>query len=395
MPPDRSALVLSPEAPYPAAGGGAIRTASILEYLGRRYALDAVVFRQPGDTDPRRAFPPGLARAVRVIDLPAHSKAPAARAARNLVRLAFGRPPLNDRFGGFAREVSLCLDRQRYDVAFIEHFWCAPYFELVAHHAARVVLDLHNVESALYGSMTHSARWPQSAAFARFARAARRMEARWLPRFSCVLVASNQDAGRVLRIAPHAAVHVFPNALPAVAAPQASEENVVAFSGNLEYGPNVSAVRFFRAQVWPLLRERWPDLRWRLVGRNPGAVAKCVRGDERVEFTGPVEDAVAELEKARVVVVPLLAGSGTRVKILEAWAAGRAVVSTTLGAEGLPVSDGEHLLLRDTAESFAAAVSSLLASSEERRRLGLAGRSLLEREFTWPRAWEALADCGF
>jgi glycosyltransferase involved in cell wall biosynthesis len=123
-------------------------------------------------------------------------------------------------------------------------------------------------------------------------------------------------------------------------------------------------------------------------------VEQYVRGDERIELTGPVADAVVELAKARVVVVPLLAGSGTRVKILEAWAAGRAVVSTTVGAEGLPVRDGEHLLLRDTAESFAAAVSALLAAPEERLRLGAAGRRLWEREFTWPRAWEALAACG-
>ena len=148
MPPDRSALVLSPEAPYPLAGGGSIRTASILEYLGPRYALDVIVFREPGAPDPRCAFRPGLARGVHVIDLPRHSKAPAARAARNLTRLTFGRPPLNDRFQGFAREVARCLEGQRYDVALIEHFWCAPYVEQVARHASRVILDLHNVELA-------------------------------------------------------------------------------------------------------------------------------------------------------------------------------------------------------------------------------------------------------
>ncbi len=362
-----------------------MRTASILQYLGPRYALDVVVFREPGAPDPRAAH---------AIDLPYHSKTPAARAARNLRRLILGRPPLNDRFQGFAAEVSRCLGWQKYDVAFIEHFWCAPYVEQIAPHASRVILDLHNVESALYRSLADSEPWPKSAAFGRFARAVRRMEVRWIPRFASVLVASNADADRVRQIAPQATVHVFPNAIPAVAEPCVGEENVVVFSGNLEYEPNISAVRFFRLRVWPLLRERWPELRWRLVGRNPHAVAKYVRGDERIELTGPVADAVPELAKARVVVVPLLAGSGTRIKILEAWAAGRAVVSTTLGAEGLPVRDGEHLLLRDTPESFAAAESELLAAPEERLRLGAAGRSLLEREFTWPRAWEALAACG-
>jgi len=385
LPPDRSALVLSPEAPYPVAGGGALRTASILEYLRPRYALDVVTFREPGAPDPSTGH---------AIDLPAHSKAPAARAVRNLRRLILGRPPLNDRFQGFGAEVSRCFGRERYDVAIIEHFWCAPYVEQIAPRAARVILDLHNVESALYQSLADSETWPKSAAFGRFARAVRRLEVRWIPRFSSVLVASNEDAGRVRQLAPHATIHVFPNAVPVVEQPRVDEENVIVFSGNLEYEPNISAVRFFRSEVWPLLRERWPDLRWRLVGRNPWAVAKYVRGDGRIEVTGPVVDALPELAKACVVVVPLLAGSGTRTKILEAWAAGRAVVSTTLGAEGLQARDGEHLLLGDTPESFASAVSSLLAAPEERLRLGAAGRSLLEREFTWPRAWEALAACG-
>ena len=93
---------------------------------------------------------------------------------------------------------------------------------------------------------------------------------------------------------------------------------------------------------------------WRLVGKNPRAVRRFTAGDPRIEVAGEVEDAVEELARAEVAVVPLLAGSGTRLKILEAWSAGVPVVSTTIGAEGLPVRDGEHLLLADGAGAFAA-----------------------------------------
>jgi glycosyltransferase involved in cell wall biosynthesis len=103
-----------------------------------------------------------------------------------------------------------------------------------------------------------------------------------------------------------------------------------------------------------------------------------------------VDDAVLELARAKVAVVPLLAGSGTRLKILEAWAAGVPVVSTFLGAEGLPVRAGEHLLLADGAADFVEAVSRLLASKELRRKVGMAGRLLLEKEFTWETAWKSL-----
>jgi glycosyltransferase involved in cell wall biosynthesis len=149
-------------------------------------------------------------------------------------------------------------------------------------------------------------------------------------------------------------------------------------------------VRFFRREVWPRLRDRWPNLVWRLVGKNPGAVRRYTAGDARIEVAGPVADAVREIARSRVAVVPLLTGSGTRLKILEAWAAGVPVVSTSVGAEGLPVEDGETALLADGAEAFAGAVTRLLTCMELRRKIGGAGRLLLEKEFTWETAWKKL-----
>ncbi len=167
----------------------------------------------------------------------------------------------------------------------------------------------------------------------------------------------------------------------------------MAFSGNLEYHPNVAAVRFFATRIWPSLRERDPALRWRLIGRNEAAVARWTSADPRIETTGAVQDALAELARARVVVVPLLAGSGTRIKILEAWAAGRAVVSTRVGAEGLPVKHGENLLLADSASAILDAILVLLQDEALRRRLGAAGRRLVEEQFCWPAAWQRLDPC--
>ena len=97
--------------------------------------------------------------------------------------------------------------------------------------------------------------------------------------------------------------------------------------------------------------------------------------DPRIEFTGPVGDAIEELARARVVVVPLLAGSGTRIKILEAWAAGRSVVSTPIGAEGLPARDGENIRIVRGPRQMAEAVLELLADAPQRERLGRAGRA--------------------
>jgi glycosyltransferase involved in cell wall biosynthesis len=143
-----------------------------------------------------------------------------------------------------------------------------------------------------------------------------------------------------------------------------------------------------------MVRDRLPDIEWRLVGRNPEAVARLVAGDARIVLAGPMDDAVATLAEAKLCVVPLLSGSGTRFKILEAWAAGRAVVSTSLGAEGLGARHGEHLWIADDARAFAEAVVALLSNAGERARLGTAGRALYLKNYTWPAAWRSLELAG-
>jgi glycosyltransferase involved in cell wall biosynthesis len=158
----------------------------------------------------------------------------------------------------------------------------------------------------------------------------------------------------------------------------------------LEYAPNIQAVRFFHRYVWPALESRWPKLKWKILSKNPGSIRHLAAGNPNIEITGFVEDAVAVIAQAQVAVAPLFAGSGTRIKILEAWAAGTPVVSTTLGAEGLEYRDREHLILADNAESFTAAVSELLSLPVNRERIGAAGRRLYEERYTWENAWEVL-----
>ncbi|MGE5488469.1 MAG: glycosyltransferase family 4 protein [bacterium] len=388
MPPE--ALMVCPEPPYPLAGGGALRTASLLNYLARRYTVDLVVFREPGAPDASAAIPLGLVRDVHTIALPRHSRSWAARAIRNGLRFLRGVPPLLDRFGNRAEAIAGALGGRRYKLAVVEHFWCAPYVGLLARHAERVVLDLHNIESCFHTSCAAAEPWPVAVLHARFAAASARLERRFLPQFDCVLVASEEDEARACRLAPGVRVQVYPNALPAADRPCTPEEYAIAFSGNFEYGPNAGAVRFFARQIWPQLRERHPGLKWRLIGSHAAAVRRHIAGDARIEVRENPSNAVAELAAACIVVVPLLAGSGTRLKILEAWAAERAVVSTPIGAEGLGARDGEHIVIAGPPDEFVNAVSRLLADPGARARIGAAGRRLFEERYTWQRAWAAL-----
>jgi len=386
-----SALFLSPESPYPIVGGGSLRSASLLTYLAQRFSVHAIVFRQPGDPDPRSSVPSGLVEKLDSIDLPYHSRNAAVRAARNSVRLIRNRPPLVDRFSGFEKELVRLMAGRRYDFAILEHFWCAEYVEQIRPHASRVILDLHNIESMWHRTLAETESSTPAAALRRFAKASLNLEHKWLPRFDNLLATSPNDALVVRRIVPTANITIYPNALPLIDAPCRTERDEIVFSGNLEYAPNVKAVRFFNDRVWPVLKLRWPDLRWKIVGRNPDRIKQLIGGDSRIDFTGAVDDALAELVSAKVAVVPIQAGSGTRIKILEAWAAGVPVVSTTLGAEGLGAISGDHLLIADQAGEFAAAVTELLESPSRRQQVGLAGRELYEQQFTWPVVWRCLA----
>ncbi|MEO8594663.1 MAG: glycosyltransferase family 4 protein [Candidatus Solibacter sp.] len=388
--PRPSALFLTPEIPFPPVGGGALRCASLFEYLGRGYDVDAIFFRQPGAPDPCTQMPAGMVRRVSVIDLPPNGRTFAARALRNAGRVARRTPPLVDRFAGFTADIVRAITGRRYDLGIIEHTWCAPYLEQLAPICKRTVLDLQNVESTLHGRCASVEGRVTGAAHRVFRDASLALERRWLPRFSLILATSEEDAALVRGIAPGARVTVYPNSLPPTPLPPRENDEAIVFSGNMEYHPNTTAVRFFRREIWPLLRERCPNLVWRLVGKNPGAIERLVSGDSRIEVIGPVPDAVCELARSRVAVVPLLTGSGTRLKILEAWAAGVPVVSTTLGAEGLPVRSGDTLLLADAPETFAAEVTRLLTCTDLRRKIGDAGRLLLEKEFTWETAWKKL-----
>ena len=377
------ALILCPEAPYPLHGGGPLRTAAILNYLAQKYEVDAVFFRQPGSQDPVAAIPAGLVREALTIELPFHSRSTVARVARNLRRYCSGSPPLFDRFRRFKEQVTRYSTGRTYEVAVIEHFWCAAYVRHL--RAKRVIADLHNVESVWHARMaTQELPWLHR----RFAKAYQRLEADLLPHFAQVLVPSAAD---LAALPPQIKAAVYPNTVPSAPKPIIPKQDRIIFSANLEYYPNIAGVSWFAREVWPALANRHPSLEWVLAGRSPEAVRHLLPNDTRIMFTGPLPDLAPEIAAAKVAIVPLHAGSGTRVKILEAWRAGTAVVSTPIGAEGLPQ---EGVLLAANPKDFASAISTLLEDESRRHHLEGCGFNLLEAEFTWEAGWKCLERLG-
>ncbi len=380
-------MIVSPEPPYPLHGGGAYRTAALVHYFAQIAPVDLIYISNTGQP---ALLPEGLVRSQSVIALPPHGNGKAARYFRNAMRAGLGVPPLIDRMSGLGGRIEEAIAGRRYEIGVIEHFWCAPYVEEISRAASRTVLDMHNVESVLHERCAASEGGLAALGHRRFAPASRNLEAKLLPRFDAVLAASEEDAAQISRISPAAKTMIWPNALPMREIPRVERNGTVGFSGNFEYHPNIDAVRFLVNEIWPLIRLRYPDLKLRLIGRGDHHIRGLIRHDNSIEATGQIEDAMAEIAACEVVIAPLRAGSGTRIKILEAWAAARPVVATRMAAEGLSATHNDNCLLEDAPEQFASAVVYLLDSSQERERIGMRARRTFEHCYTWRAAWDQL-----
>jgi glycosyltransferase involved in cell wall biosynthesis len=336
--------------------------------------------------------PPGLLRSQIVIPLPVHRTGTVARYLRNARRAFQGVPPLIDRLRGHNAELAQALAGKHYDLGIVEHFWCAPYLDEIAGACDQTVLDLHNIESVLHARSAQTSHGLVAAGQKRFARCSQELEKNLLPGYTFVLATSHADAATARSLAPKARVAVYPNALPLRPVPDVPEEPVVVFPANFEYHPNIDAVDFLVSSIWPEVRKRCPDLRLRLVGRGDKFIRHLLPSGLDIETTGPIDDALSAIAAARIVIAPLRSGSGTRIKILEAWAAARPVIATSLAAEGLDCQNGRDLIIADEGPEFGASIARLNTDPPRRAAFSVHGRRLFEERYTWEAAWRALDD---
>jgi len=199
-----------------------------------------------------------------------------------------------------------------------------------------------------------------------------RYERTTLGKFHHIIAVSEHDRRQLLAMNPACEISVVPTGVDtskfSVAPPSCTNPPRVVFIGSMDWEPNIDAADYFCTQIWPSIRAQFPTAIFQIVGRNP--VVKVQRlASSSVEVTGTVPSVEEYLTSASVVVVPLRIGGGTRLKIFEAMARGRAVISTSVGAEGLAVEDGRDLLLADDAPSFAEAMLLLLRDASRRHKI--------------------------
>jgi polysaccharide biosynthesis protein PslH len=215
-----------------------------------------------------------------------------------------------------------------------------------------------------------------------------RFEAETCRRFDSVIAVSKDDAEAMQRDYGIAEVFDVPTGVDTDFFQPAGREAVVpnslVFTGSMDWLPNEDAIRYFTQEVLPLLKARIPDVSLTVVGRNPHpALVELSRNEPAVIVTGRVADVRPYMERGAAYVVPLRIGGGTRLKIYEAMAMEKPIISTTVGAEGLPLRNGVELLLADGAEAFADAVVRVLSDATLARRLGQQAAATVREQFGW------------
>lgn len=286
-----------------------------------------------------------------------------------------------------AGEIQKLADRVDFDVVLIEHGSMGMYLKaLPARLRERAVWVLHDIDFDKFMRLAHIERRTDTKIRA-WAHA--RMMRRWQPHFAslfdfCVTM-SHADRRLLLSANSSLRVEVSPNGVDTThyrPLPDGGDAPEMLFIGNMGYQPNADAAVYFCHEVLPLIRRGVGDAKLWIVGITPGESVRRLDGNG-VFVTGGVPDVVPYYERSRVCVVPLRAGSGTRLKILEAMALGRPVVSTSIGCEGLDVTNGEHILIADDAKQFSDHVVKLLNDRALRSRIVTKAREFVVATYDW------------
>jgi glycosyltransferase involved in cell wall biosynthesis len=250
------------------------------------------------------------------------------------------------------------------------------------------VIFAHNVEAALWRRRVMMARNPLWKLVAwREHRTIARAERHLTELADHVLAVSDEDRELFLEFLPPDKVSTIPTGVDLnYFRPAKSPENCrLAFTGSMDWLPNEDAILYFSNEILPLIQREEPDVSLSVIGKNPTPKLRTLAArNQAIRLTGAVDDIRPHVQEASVYVVPLRIGGGTRIKIFEAMAMGKAVVSTTIGAEGLPVKHGRDIVLADAPEEFARSTVNLLRQQKERERIGQCARRLVENGHSWP-----------
>lgn len=394
-------LWLSHFAPYPATGHGALqRSHHLLRQAASRHEVHLVSLSQPGTVaaaalaEAERALGE-IAASARLFPLPADPRG--VHRGRAVARSLAGRQSYWDEWlwsAPMAAEVARLARAHAFDAVHLDAVFLERYLDAVP--GVPLVLNHHNLESHLLHrrAAAHASRlgaW----FFAGQARKVEASEKRLSERAAMNLVVSDLDGERLRVVAPGATVTTVANGVdieffqptPGVA----PTPGAAVFAGGMDWFPNRAAIQWLATDVWPVLARDNPARGVTVIGRNPPAeIVALAAQDSRVRALGFVDDVRPHISAAGAYVCPIRVGGGTRLKILDALAMRRPLVSTAVGVEGLGMTEEEHYLAAETPEAFSQQLARLERDPALGARLAAAGRAFVEARYSWATIGEVL-----
>ena len=389
-------LFVSPRQCWPLTNGARLREYHLARALGQYADLTYVYFRNPGETLPQKADLPFF-RALHPVTRPR------AYTPGRLIRGAVSQWPLTV-VNFMSPDMERTLERacsSKFDIVHMDSPHLAGYEGLLKRLApgARIFYDWHNIESELLRRYSAGPNPFANRAYARFTAAKmERLEQGILRSASGHVVCSKREHEQLSRIDGTARIVTIENGVDTTAFERRRDPGTsrrLVFVGLMSYHANVDAAVWFTRTVWPLIRAAFPDLFLTIVGADPSAAVLDLRSEPSVEVTGTVPDVRRYYADAFAAVVPLRTGGGTRLKILEAMAAGVPVISTSAGAEGLSLSPGHDLLIADDVEAWTTAVAQL-SDADVWRSVAESAWSTVRSGYDWAmigqRLWATYSD---
>lgn len=372
---------------WPLNTGGRQRTYQMLSALAHRHHITLVTTHGPDDDAQQLAA--RLTHCDRVISLPYRvPKFGGAAFVRAVARSWMSSYPVDLwkwRVPAVSRALRDLLAAEPFDAVITDFLFAEPNVPRTPD--VPMLFFAHNVEHQIWRRLAsvEPLRWRRAVLEIEW-RKMRRCESEAVRRADVTVAVSEADRDQFLDAVPDSTVHVVPTGVDTDFFAPAGRPEVprrLVFSGSMDWYPNEDALLDFAANVWPRLRARHADVTMTVVGRNPTARLREAAAAAGIDVTGTVDDVRPFIDEAQVYVVPLRVGGGTRLKIFEALAMQKPVVSTSIGAEGLGLVPDRHFVAADGHEAFANAILQLLGDAPQRAALGAEGRRLVEECYSW------------
>ena len=391
-------LFITEQIPYPLDTGGNVRTFHILSSLVTRHDVELLATIREPENPQATEILGRMCKKLHVITL---RKRSLLREALLAAKLTF--------FGG-----SILLDRHRHpevsrvirqiftgkkkhsgelhedsiDAVYFNHLDAANYSDLIPKNIVRV-LDQHNVVSSQVQSLQNSdMAWYRRAILRREFQVLQKIEPKLCNEMTLCLACSGVDANSLRSLGVIAPIAEVPNGVDtsefSMNSNHSKRAHEIIFVGTMDYLPCDQGMWYFLNSILPLIHAVYSDLHVKVIGRNPSRrIREFASRDHRIHVSGRVDDVRPHVRNAKVCIVPLLSGSGTRLKILEAFALGTPVVSTTIGAEGLAATHGKHILVSDSVAGFAQYVLDLVRDEMKAAAIANEARKLVEHLYDW------------